>query len=329
MKLVDRLSLEFGSSPDQLRRIIATAPARYAHFTIDKRNGDKRLIAQPAAELKALQRILVRRVLNRLPVHPAAFAYVKDKNIRANAAMHCRSEHILKLDFTNFFNSLVPVNLERVLRRHNDLIGVSPVDFEDLYRLVFWGIKSTIPRCLSVGAPSSPFLSNALMYDVDTYLTDVAVNLGVVYTRYADDITASCVGDRGKLIAFERQVLPAVAASQLSLSLNEDKRGIYGRGDRRMVTGLIITPNGEISVGRDRKREIRSLVHRISQGQRDPKSLMRTKGLLAFLVSAEPTYLASLSKSYGPELLREIFTMENITFYGSIVDEIWDSVDLK
>ena len=323
MNLVDRLSLEFGSSPQQLRRLIATAPARYAHFTIDKRNGDKREIAQPAAELKALQRIVVRRVLHNLPVHDAAFAYVKGKNIRANAIMHVTSEHILKLDFTNFFNSLVPTDLERVLHKHRALIGLLPSDFEDLYRLVFWGKKSPVPRCLSVGAPSSPFLSNVLMYDVDTYLTNIAIELGVVYTRYADDITASCVGDRNKLLLFERQVISAVKASQLSLILNDRKRGIYGRGERRMVTGLVITPRGEISVGRDRKREIRSLVHRISQGQRDPEMLMRTKGLLAFLVSAEPGYLASLSKTYGREILRDIFRMENIKFYRDLTDDIW------
>ena len=67
--LLRLLGAESGLSPSDLTKIIATAPDRYKRFRIPKRTGGFRDIAQPARELKMLQRILVEHVLDKWPIY--------------------------------------------------------------------------------------------------------------------------------------------------------------------------------------------------------------------------------------------------------------------
>jgi RNA-directed DNA polymerase len=78
-----------------------------------------------------------------------------------------------------------------VRRRSVDCIDRADVPLHS--KLLFWGLrrKSIVPYCLSIGAPSSPALSNIMLFDLDTVFFERAAKLGIVYTRYADDITAS------------------------------------------------------------------------------------------------------------------------------------------
>jgi hypothetical protein len=314
MTLLNILARETGISLKSVERIVKNAPKRYKTYTIPKRNGGERTIAQPAVEVKALQKTLIMRVLASLPVHDSAFAYVRGRSIRHNALRHAKSEVLLKLDFRNFFNSIRPVDLERVLRNRGPA-AVTPLDFETIYQICFWGIGTPLPLCLSVGAPSSPLISNIVMYEFDRSASEAASELGVTYTRYADDITVSSAGGRAPLLKFEHRVQSIIQQSKLNLVLNDAKRGIYGRGERRMVTGLIITPDGAVSIGRERKRLLRAALHRVSTGEADDRLLMHCKGMLAFVISAEPLFLRTLVKHVGSEVIRSVLRAPPISFY--------------
>jgi hypothetical protein len=313
MTLTLQLARDSGLALRDVRRLILTAPKRYKVYPIPKRNGDPRLIAQPSLEIKVLQRALMRISLRNLPVHEAAFAYVTGKSIRSNAEVHAKSSFILKLDFTNFFNSIKPIDLERVLRSTN-VHGLTPLDFEDVYYLSFWGAGTYRPHCLSIGAPSSPMISNIVMYDIDCKASDLARQLEIKYTRYADDVTVSGT-NRDALIIFENHFTKIVRDSKLSIELNHAKRGLYSRGERRMVTGLIITPDGSISIGRGRKREIRAMLHRLSLDTSDNLLMAQCQGLLAFVISAEPSFIRSLRRSYGSDFIKSVIKAPRMSFY--------------
>jgi len=102
----------------------------------------------------------------------------------------------------------------------------------------------------------------------------------------------------------------------LRLSFNEKKRGLYGPGELRMVTGLVLTPEGDVSIGRMRKREIHSLVHKFSLGNQDYSETLRAKGLVAFSMSAEPGFLQSLEQKYGPEVIGRLMKFEPLIDFG-------------
>lgn len=314
MTLLTDLALRSGLSTKDVRRLITTAPRRYKIFPIAKRNGGVRLIAQPATEIKLLQRLVIERVLSQLPVHESAYAYVRGRSIRANALRHAKSDFILKLDFRNFFNSIRPVDLERVLLSF-PLEHTSRADFESIYNLCFWGNGSYHPSCLSIGAPSSPIISNIVMFDFDRAALTLSQNLGLTYTRYADDITLSCSSGTRPLLLFENEVPRIIQRSLLNLELNPEKRGLYGRGERRMVTGLIITPDGRVSIGRERKRLIRSSIDRLIKDGGDDHLRMWCKGMISFVLSSEPSFIRSLYRTYGPYAIRSIARSPNVSFY--------------
>ena len=105
-RIVKLLSLETGLSEFAVRRIMQTAPHRYKVFYIPKRNGSMRRIAQPSKEVKLLQRVMVEKFLQFMPIHPAATAYNAGCSIVKNAKIHASDGPILKMDFKDFFPSI-------------------------------------------------------------------------------------------------------------------------------------------------------------------------------------------------------------------------------
>jgi hypothetical protein len=121
----------------------------------------------------------------------------------------------------------------------------------------------------------------------------------VSYTRYADDITIS--GERSDQVELlEKEAMQLVRRMKSpKLTFNDKKRGLYTKGQRRMVTGLIITPQKEVSIGRQRKRKISALLHRSSLAQLDVDQRSLLKGLLGFCAATEPNFIGCLRHKYG------------------------------
>jgi RNA-directed DNA polymerase len=142
-------------------------------------------------------------------------------------------------------------------------------------------------------------LSNILLFDLDTQLFEAATEANVVYTRYADDITASgaTIEDVERFDKIARTIV--ARAESPRLTFNEEKRGIYTSGQKRMVTGLVLTPAGKISIGRERKRQISSMLHKSTLGKLDQKSIATLKGLLGFCIATEPDFVSRLRGKYG------------------------------
>jgi len=60
-----------------------------------------------------------------------------------------------------------------------------------------------------------------------------------------------------------------VSVRFMEIILNELKRGVYTKGQKRLVTGLVLTPENCVSIGRDRKRAISALIHKFTLGVLD------------------------------------------------------------
>jgi RNA-directed DNA polymerase len=299
--------LEVGT--EDIRKFIIAAPARYKVFSIPKRRGGQRTIAQPSAPLKVIQRFVVHHQLASFPVHDAAAAYVFGKSIADNAAKHSNGRFILKLDFESFFNSLMVQDWRRLVALTPDH-GISAEDLPYLDRILFWGDGTFSPVKLSVGAPSSPALSNMIMFRFDTAMNRMAAENGAIYTRYADDISVSAPTAE-ICLEVERFAATTLKALKYSgLRFKAEKRGLYGPGQRRIVTGLVVTPEKRVSLGRERKRNISSLVHKASIDNLDGPQMLKLKGLLGFVHSAEPRFLETLETKYGADVVKRIITFE-------------------
>jgi hypothetical protein len=106
-ELLSRLGANVLLRPEELMKLIRSAPRRYKVYEIPKKTeGQMRTIAQPAREVKALQYWAMKEVLSELSIHDAATAYRTGQSIADNASRHVASRFLLKMDFENFFPSL-------------------------------------------------------------------------------------------------------------------------------------------------------------------------------------------------------------------------------
>lgn len=297
--LLQRIAADLAILPAHLEKIIQTAPLRYKLFEIPKKSGGVRQVAQPAREVKAIQRWVIREIGPKLPIHKSATAYCIGSSILRNAELHASSRFMLKLDFTNFFPSI----LENDLRLHFERYLSKEFDSSAQNLLVHvccWAPKRKTPLRLCIGAPSSPLLSNSVMFEFDSRLAAIAERDGVIYTRYADDITLSA-RDRGKIDHYSELVAEILAEwSHPKLSLNVGKTVRASRAGRRIVTGLVLTPDGNVSIGREKKRLIRAMYHRSLTQEFDADQSQVLAGLLAFADGIEPGFSQRLKKSVRP-----------------------------
>jgi len=130
-------------------------------------------------------------------------------------------------------------------------------------------------------------------------VTKVCNEIGVEFTRYSDDLTFSST-QKNLLGNVESEVRRIVRGSVYPrLELNEDKRVSVARNTAFRVTGLTLTNQGLVSVGRARKRGVRSGVDSFVKGMLDSDEVRKLKGEVAFVVSIEPSYWQVLFATYG------------------------------
>jgi RNA-directed DNA polymerase len=306
--IVEDLAVETGMDVALVARIMRSAPVRYKTYRIPKRTTGFREISQPAVEVKALQRGLIEILLRDLPMHHAATAYRVGMSIKDNAMRHAGNGPILKMDFKDFFPSIKPRDWSAYCKRTGVLSDSADIHLTSL--LLFQRPKGSSVLRLAIGAPSSPFLSNALMFDFDQAIAEAVAKDHVIYTRYADDLTFSAPRT-GHLVNVEKIVRATLQALQYPrLTVNDDKTTRVTRKYGRKVTGLTLTNDGKISIGHKRKRLIHAAVHHASLGKLSPASLGELKGLLGFANSAEPQFINTLRQRYGAALIQLIQTFD-------------------
>jgi hypothetical protein len=308
LSLLGELAAALEMPQGDVARIVQTAPRRYKLFTITKRNGiDRRVIAQPARALKAIQRYVIAAKLRALPLHPIATAYRTGRSIADNAAAHAGRRVILKLDFRDFFNSITPGDFSAALDAAR--LDISPDNRMLLIAILFWLNPLEKRLCLAIGAPSSPFISNAVMEPLDRQFEAIAQAHSARCTRYADDITLSA-NSIENLLRAEQELRQAVArVPHPRLTFNDAKRGIFTTAGRRLVTGLVLTPDGKVSLGRERKRTISAALHHITVGRNVTRAHREeTRGWLAYANGVEPAFVMAMAVKY-PLAFRAIMGM--------------------
>ncbi len=311
MQIYDYLCKELQCSEEALRKFAKTAPSRYKIYTIPKRTHGKRVIAHPARPLKRMQRLLIDYFEPLLPVHSRAKAYRTGVSIKDNAAIHVNNSYLLKMDFKNFFPSITP----SILRSHFDQLNlqINEDNFYLLQQLLFCrpSRRQKKKLILSIGAPSSPLISNSIMFGFDTKIKNYSKQSGVQYSRYADDITFStCKKD----VLFE---FPTIVERILdeefngALTVNTLKTVFSSKAHNRHVTGVTITNDGTLSIGRERKRYISSLVHRFTLDLLDSEEIAHLKGNLAYAKNIEPEFIVRLESKYSKQVVNSILRFNN------------------
>ncbi|MBM2291435.1 retron St85 family RNA-directed DNA polymerase [Sulfitobacter pseudonitzschiae] len=307
--LIDQIARSSQLEVDELVRLAQNASQHYKLYNIPKRNGEPRRIAHPSRELKAIQRWIVKVIIQRFPIHDAATAYRTGGGIRENAERHRISLYTNRYDFANFFPSFKREQVQSFIQSESEKVGLllSDDDADFVGKIVCRYDR------LTIGAPSSPSITNAMMFPFDQILFDYCVKRDLIYTRYADDIFISAnksdqLNNLEVRIADAKRKIP-----HLSIRLNRQKTAYLSKKYHRSITGVVITPDHKLSVGRSRKREIRALVHRWINGKLDPIEVSYMRGLIAFARDIEPKFEVALRAKYGPQRIEEILRRPDLT----------------
>lgn len=299
MNLIDILAKRLPLSRNELLLLILTAPNRYKVHTIEKRhNRGKRIIAQPTAEIKLIQKIIQRYLSEKLPIHDCAKAYRRNTSIKDHATPHAPHNFLLKIDFKDFFASIKSKDFSTHLEK---LIKIDQESAEIFARIFFWRPKGSNNMILATGAPSSPWVSNTILIDFDTRVADYCHSVGVVYTRYADDLAFSTNNANvlSEILLKVRSICTEIDYPKLII--NEEKTVFTSKKHNRTLVGLVLSNDGAVSIGRDRKREIRALAKNYDKGQIQAEQISHLRGLLSFTISIDKSFNASIERMIGPE----------------------------
>lgn len=304
MGIVETVLHALPLSEREAELLLKTAPSRYKVHSIEKRNGrGTRTIAQPTAEIKILQRLIVDECINMLPVHDAAKAYRTGLGILDHAAPHADRKYLLKLDFTNFFPSITATDFLKHLHKYSDVVKD---DAKRLVRLLFWRPKGRKGLILSIGAPSSPFVSNTVMFDFDTRVDAYCRDKGVRYTRYADDLAFSTNVPHVLNDVHEYVIGVCASIKYPRVDLNTDKTVYASRKHHRQLTGLVLSNSGTASLGREKKRLLRAMTHRYSLGNLAEDECSHLRGWIAFALSIDKQFVQSLRTMVGEDCYQEL-----------------------
>jgi len=251
-----------GLGPEELSRrlgaglaeLLAIKP-QYGTFEVPKRSGGRRTIHAPAPQLKALQRRILRRLLGRLAVHPAAVGFERKQSIVTHARRHAGAAVVLRMDIRDFFPSTTRSRVGEYLRA----IGWGREARDMLLGWLTW--RDALPQ----GAPTSPRLSNLTNYAMDARLSGQAAACGATYTRYADDLTFSFAADSRQAV---RKVIGGTKkiVGDYGYRLHQKRKlVIRRRHQRQMVTGLVV--NARPALPRQTRRRLRAIRHHLAAGR--------------------------------------------------------------
>lgn len=244
-------------------------PDSWRAASIPKKDGSVRYLLIPNDELKAVQRDILDELYHCKDLRPSrcAVGFIPYKGTIDGAMKHNKlSPLIIQLDMHNFFPSF-PVEVVKAQLLDSNL-GLSKVDYIMRYAVFHGKKRDQLPQ----GAPTSPYLTNIGMRDVDSSLEAIATKLGYSYSRYADDMCFSVKEvdpDRAKpAIDVRKQLIASVANiidTELGIKLSWKKTLVSFKNSAkvpRRITGVTIRKDGEgYNAPRATRKRARILCH--------------------------------------------------------------------
>lgn len=299
--LINHLSKKLILDESLISNLIESATLQYKKYEIDKKDGGKRTIYQPAKEIKTLQRTLLDDFLMNLPVHSSATAYVKGKSTKHNVLPHLRSKYFLKIDFKGFFESITDDDIRNFITDNAEILDKNwqKIDTDNLVKLVCFHKR------LTIGSVTSPAIANAICYQLDCEISGLCEAKNIIYTRYADDLFFSS-NEENILFELSKHIKSITHKIKYptNLVINNSKTKHSSRKRKVSITNLTITNDSKISIGHKKKRHIKSLVYQWSSISNEQKNHL--KGYLAYIRSVEPGFINLLCEKYGATKIKEI-----------------------
>lgn len=238
---IDHLSSLLSIEHSELTKVINSPHSFYRTFNIPKRKGGIRIISMPYPTLLFIQRWIKTNILDKVELNDSAHGFIKNKSIITNANVHLKNKTILKMDITDFFPS---INIGRVISVFHKFGYSTKVSY-------YLAALCTLDNKLPQGAATSPSISNIISKKMDHRLKRLSNSFGVLYTRYADDLTFS-----GHFISPRFIPLVSKILSEEGFKVNDAKTKLITGKGKKIITGISIN-SGILKLPKSKKRLLR------------------------------------------------------------------------
>lgn len=272
----------------------------YEAFNIHDRS-----ILKTSVKLKKYLRFLNSFIFDNASVNKnVVHSYQKGKSAYTAVLQHAANNFFFKTDLQNFFKSITKSDIQEILENN---LAQAPIHDIDTYKeniLNLICIEDTLP----IGFSTSPNITNTFLYKFDNELERHCDKIGVTYTRYSDDIILSSKEKHSlsNIDSLVHEHLQLFSSKNLELNLSKTK--FTHRGKKVILLGMVLMPNGEITVDNKVKKQIESLFHFYINDKEKFESCLNTffngkissvSGKLNHINTVDKTYSNKLRKKYG------------------------------
>lgn len=244
-RVLSSLEQDLGISAKTMYAVSNNLGKHYHTVKLPKKNGGYRELSVPDPLLKSIQKQITNTLLVHMPVSRYATAYCYGSSTLCNAKHHIGKCVVMKLDILHFFDSIRYSTVK-------DAAFPSKIYSEPLRILLamLCYYKDVLPQ----GAPSSPAITNIIMFSFDEHLGQWCRERNIAYTRYCDDMTFSGDFDPAEVRDFVRLEL-----KKLGFLLNEQKTQVQRPGWQQSVTGIVV--NEKMSIPAEYRRKLRQEIY--------------------------------------------------------------------
>lgn len=281
----------------------------------------------PEVELKKYQKFLNFFIFDFMKTNEdVVFSYRKGVSTYDAVYPHKNSKYILSTDIESFFLHISKNDIKTLILKNskNYLIHEEDINehIEQLVNLV------TYNNILPIGAPTSPKISNAYLFEFDNKLQKYCTEKGIIYTRYSDDFIFS-FEDKDKSNMLLRMMEELLINSDLK-NLQLHKTKLQMKGSKVSLLGFVITPSGYITVDKKIKKNIETLLYFYLTDKKKYKDfLLKTypikkkkkrknkvteidgvSGVLSQINSVDKNFIIKLKKKYGSYIVNSFIHRE-------------------
>lgn len=310
----EQIATAMGISVGELRFLAfsrqTSTITHYIRFKIPKKTGGERLISAPMPRLKNAQHWILVNILEKLELHDAAHGFRRDRSIVSNAQPHVGRDIIINFDLKDFFPSISYQRVKGLFQSFGyceaaatifSLLCTQPeVEEVELDGKTYY--VALTERHLPQGSPASPALTNILCRRLDRRLTQMAEQLGFVYTRYADDLTFSASGDSlGHICNILRRTESIVTHE--GFTINEQKTRILRKNRQQEVTGVVV--NTRPNICKKTLKRFRATLYQIEKDGIEGKSWGNSNDVIA-AIEGYANFVAMVNPDKGAKLQQQV-----------------------
>lgn len=270
-------------SEKELNSLLSSIPFCFQNISLPKKDGGFRNIKAPNEELKSIQKIIITEILKTVTLPNCVYGISENHSIIENAKLHAKNKYLLNLDIKDFFPSVHWLIIQKIFLE----LGFCENNSKILCQL------TTLEFELPQGTPTSPYLSNLALNNLDYRFFNLCKKNGLTYSRYFDDISIS--GNK-KVKKMKNIFLEIIKTEGYDIK-KEKIVEFYPPKLEKEITGIIILPDGNLTIkSKDNLfNQIRSLKEK---GFNKLNLSVKEKNSLAGKIS----FLKLVNKKEGEEL---------------------------